>query len=90
MNKTEFYKAVADRTGMTQKDTKTVFETAQEILTETLKADEEVKIFDGVTFSRVYRDARESRNPRTGEAITVDAKYTPKVKIGKVFKEAIA
>lgn len=90
MNKTEFYKAVADRTGMTQKDTKTVFETAQEILTETLKADEEVKMFDGVTFSRVYRDAREARNPQTGEVITVEGKYAPKVKIGKVFKEAIA
>lgn len=90
MNKTEFYKAVADRTGMTQKDTKTVFETAQDVLIETLKADDEVKMFDGVTFQRVFKEARESRNPRTGEAITVDAKYTPKVKVGKVFKEAIA
>lgn len=90
MNKTEFYRAVANRTGMTQKDTKTVFETAQEILTEKLKADEEVKMFDGITFSRVYRDARQSRNPQTGETIMVEGKYAPKVKIGKIFKEAIA
>ena len=89
MNKTEFYKAVADRTGMTIKDTKTVFETAQEIMHEALRRDEEVKMFDGITFSRVYREARAGRNPSTGETITVEAKYAPKVKIGKVFKEAI-
>lgn len=90
MNKTEFYKAVAEKTGMTQKDTKIVFEAAQEILFETVKAEEEVKMFDGVTFSRAYKEARTSRNPRTGENINVPAKYVPKVKIGKSFKDAVA
>ena len=40
MNKNEFYRAVAEKTGMTIKDTKTVFETAQEVLINAIKADE--------------------------------------------------
>jgi len=89
MNKNEFYRAVAEKTGMTIKDTKTVFETAQEVLIDTIKADEEIKMFDGVTFARTFKPSRVSRNPRTGETIQVAEKYAPKVKFGKVFKAAV-
>ncbi len=90
MNKTEFYKAVAEKTGMTIKDTKTVFETAQEVLFNTVAAGDEVRMFDGVTFQKVHKEARNSRNPQTGEAIVIPARNVPKVKIGKAFKEAVA
>ncbi len=90
MVKNDFYKAVAAKTGMTIKDTKTVFEMAEEVLTEAVKADEEVKMFNGITFARKHTEARVARNPRTGEAVEVPAKNVPKVKFGKAFKEAIA
>ena len=89
MNKKEFYKAVAEKTGMTQKDTKTIFETGQEVMFEAVRNNEEVKMFDGVGFTRVLKDARTVKNPRTGEAIDVPAKYVPKVKIGSAFKTAV-
>lgn len=90
MTKAEFYKAVAEKTGMTIKDTKTVFETAQEVLFNTVATGEEVKMFDGVTFQRFHKEARNSRNPRTGEMMVVPAKNVPKVKFGKMFKDAVA
>lgn len=90
MTKTDFYKAVAEKTGMTIKDTKTVFETAQDVMFEAVKSGEEVKMFDGVTFMRVHKDARTARNPQTGMMVEVAAKDVPKVKIGKQFKDAVA
>lgn len=89
MNKKEFYRAVAKKTGMTQKDTKTIFETGQEVMFDALRNDEEVKMFDGIGFTRVYKEAKTSRNPRTGEMVDVPAKYVPKVKIGAQFKAAV-
>jgi DNA-binding protein HU-beta len=89
MTRTEFYKAVAMKTGMTQKDTRTVFEAAQEVVLDALRADDEVKVFDGVSLSRVLREARTARNPHTGETMTIPAKYAPKAKFGKMFKTAV-
>ncbi len=89
MNKKEFYKAVAEKTGMTQKDTRIVFETGQEVMFDALRHDEEVKMFDGVGFTRVYKEARTGHNPSTGETVDIPAKYVPKVKIGAQFKAAV-
>lgn len=89
MNKAEFYKAVAEKTGMTQKDTRTVFKTAQEIMFEAVKNDDEVRMFDGVGFARVYKNPRTIRNPHTGDAMEIEGKYVPKVKIGNAFKAAV-
>ena len=41
------------------------------------------------TFSIVKRKARKGRNPKTGEAIKVAAKFTPKFKPAKAFKEEV-
>lgn len=90
MHRNEFYRAVAMEAGMTIKDTKKIFETGQKVLCDTLKKNEQVKLFDGIIFERVYREARSFRNPITGGTVSVSAKYVPKIKIGKAFKELIA
>lgn len=89
MTKTDFYRQVAEKTGMTIKDTKTVFEVGQEVMFDAVKKGEEVKVFDGVTFTKVHKEARTARNPQTGVMMDVPAKDVPKVKIGKIFKEAV-
>lgn len=89
MNKTEFIKAVANKTGYTQKDVKAVIDCMREITFETLGKHEEVKMFDGVTFAVVHKDARTARNPQTGETFTTDPKWVPKFKAGKALKDAI-
>jgi DNA-binding protein HU-beta len=88
MNKTEFVKAVATATGYTQKDVKAVLEAAQNVVFNTIK-NEEVKIFDGLTATAVFKEAHEARSPLTGGTVQVPAKYVPKMKIGKAFKDAI-
>lgn len=88
MNKTELIKAIAEKAGYTQKDVKTVMETLQEVVFDTIK-DEEVKLMDGVTLAAVYKEATTARNPMTGETVDVPAKYAPKCKFGAAIKNAI-
>ena len=89
MLRNEFYKAVAAETGMTIKDTKVVFESAEKVIVDDLKAGNDVHVFDGVTFTKKYKEAGVARNPRTGESVAVPAKYVPKVKFGKKFKDGV-
>lgn len=89
MNKTEMIKAVANETGFTQKDIKTVLDVLQNVVVATLP-NEPVKLFDGLTLETVERAARAGHNPQTGEPLTIPARVVPKAKFGKVFKEAVA
>lgn len=88
MNKTELIKAIADKTGFTQKDVKTVMETLQDVVYSTIKT-EEVKLMDSVSLSAVYKEATTARNPMTGATVNVPAKYAPKCKFGKSIKDAL-
>lgn len=88
MNKTELIKAVADKAGYTQKDVKTVMETLQEVVFNTIKT-EEVKLMDGITITSVYKEATTARNPMDGSTVQVAAKYAPKCKFGKAIKDSL-
>ena len=88
MNKTELIKVVADKVEMTQKDVKAVMEALQEVVFETIKT-EEVKLMDGVTLTAVYKEATTARNPQTGQAVQVSARYAPKAKFGVALKNAL-
>lgn len=86
MKKAEFIRAIADKTGFTQKDTREVLNAVQEVTYENLKNGEDVTVMDGLTLTRIFRDEHEARNPRTGEKFTVPGKYVPKCKIGTKIK----
>ena len=88
MTKNELIKAIAEKAEFTQKDVKKVIDTLQEIVFTTVK-NEEVKIIDGLTATAVFKEAREARSPLTGETVQVPAKFVPKMKIGKAFKDAV-
>lgn len=88
MNKVELIKVIADKTGFTQKDVKTVMEAVQDVVFTTIK-NEEIKIMDGITLTSVYKEATTARNPMDGSVVNVPAKYAPKAKFGKAIKDAI-
>ena len=48
-----------------------------------------VDITGFVKFTKVHREARTGKNPRTGEAIAISAKYAPKAEFKKAFKDQI-
>ncbi|HQG65648.1 MAG TPA: HU family DNA-binding protein [Smithella sp.] len=55
----------------------------------TLKKRDKIFISDFGTFSVVKRKARKGRNPRTGEAVKIAARFTPRFKAAKTFKETV-
>ena len=90
MNKVELIKAVAEATNNTQKDIKVIMEAVQDVTYGALVEGDEVKLMDGVTLSATqHKEARQGRNPRTGESVEVDAKNAVKCKFGKAIKDAV-
>ena len=63
----------------------TVFET----IIDALENGDRVELRGFGAFSVRHRDARAGRNPRTGEAVHVEAKAVPFFKMGKGMKERL-
>ncbi len=89
MNKKELIKAVATKTGFSQKDITEVVDVILGTITDTLVDGNEVNIAGFGKFLVQERAAREGVNPRTGEALHIEASKTPKFKAGKALKDAV-
>lgn len=84
MNKTEWVKAVAEKSGYTEKDVKAVLEAGMNVIKEkTTKDKEPVQLIGFGTFAPKTRAARTGRNPQTGKAIKIPASDTVTFKKGK-------
>ncbi len=82
MNKTELIKKVAEKSGLTQADSKKALEATLATIKEALAADDSVALIGFGTFSTGIRPAREGKNPRTGEKIYIAEKKVAKFKAG--------
>ena len=89
MNKTDLVEVVALKTGMTKKDAEAAVKAVNEAIAEALAAGDKVQIVGFGTYSVKTRAAREGRNPKTGEAMTIAASKTPAFTAGKALKDAI-
>ncbi len=97
MTKTDLIDAVAEKTGLTKKDSgeavNAVFDTIVEFLSgEARKAEadrEGVQIIGFGTFEVKDRSERKGRNPQTGEEITIPARTVPVFRAGKSFKDSV-
>ena len=89
MNKTELIKKVAAENGLTQKDAAGVVDSVLNSIMDSLAARKPVTLIGFGTFTCRHRDAREGRNPATGEAMSFAASNTPIFKAGKAFKDKV-
>ena len=89
MNKKELIKAIADRTGLSLKDTEKTIDGFVDVATGNLRAGKEVKLPGFGNFQVVQRAARQARNPHTGGMISVAAKKAMKFKASKNLKDLI-
>ena len=89
MNKTELVAAVAEQAGLSKKDAEAAVKAFTDVVAEALKAGDKIQLVGFGTFEVSERAAREGRNPRTGETMTIEASKTPKFKAGKALKDAI-
>ena len=88
MNKTEFIKAIAEKTGLSKKDAAAAVAAALETITQTIKEDT-VSLSGFGTVGCKQRVAREGKNPRTGELVTISAANVPYFKASKSLKETV-
>ncbi len=90
MTKSGLIEEVAKRTPhISKKDTEVVVNTIFDSMTQALKEGERIEIRGFGSFQVKTRDAREGRNPKTGEPVQISAKRTPFFKVGKELKEMV-
>ena len=90
MNKTELIAAVAEKTGMSKKDTEAVIAATLNTITEALAEEEKVQLVGFGSFEVKKREARTGLNPKTLEKIEIPASKAPVFKAGKALKDAVA
>jgi DNA-binding protein HU-beta len=89
MNKVELISNVADKSGLTKKDSEKAVNAVFETIQETLAEGERVQLIGFGTFEVRTRKARKGRNPQTGEEIEIPETVVPAFKAGKTLKEAV-
>jgi integration host factor subunit beta len=72
-----------------QRDMERIVTTIFEEITSALARGDRVELRGFGAFSVKKRGSRTGRNPRTGEAVSVSAKYIPYFKTGKELREKI-
>ena len=89
MNKTDLVKAVADA-GLTKKDAEKAVAAVFGAIEGALAKGDKVQLIGFGTFEVRERAAKEGRNPKTGEKITIAASKVPAFKAGAALKAAVA
>ena len=89
MSKTELVAAIAEKTGLTKKDSEAAVNAFIGTVTEQLKKGEKVQLIGFGTFEVSERAERTGRNPQTGKEMTIAASKAPKFKAGKALKDMI-
>jgi DNA-binding protein HU-beta len=89
MQKTDFIKAVAEQTGISQKETKQVIDAALKVIEDALKRGEKVTLTGFGTFEVRQRQAREGVNPQTRAKINIPATKTPGFSASSTLKDAV-
>ena len=90
MNKAELIAAVAEKVGLSKKDTEKAINATFDTITATMEAGEKVQLVGFGVFDVKERATHIGRNPKTKEPIEIAASRVPFFKAGKALKDAIA
>ena len=89
MNKAELITSMAEKSQLTKKDAESALKAFIDSVQEALENGDKVQLIGFGTFETRERAAREGRNPRTGETMTIAASKSPKFKAGKALKDSL-
>ena len=90
MNKTELIASVAEKAGLSKKDSEKAVSAMLDTITATLEAGEKVQLVGFGVFDVKVRGARVGRNPKTKEEIAIPESRVPQFKAGKALKDVIS
>jgi DNA-binding protein HU-beta len=89
MTKNEFVDRVASKAGLSKKDAGNAVDAVISSIEGALSSGEEVNFTGFGKFHVAERGAREGRNPRTGESMTIAASRVPRFSAGSGLKKAV-
>ncbi len=89
MRKKELVAAIAEKTGLKEKDAAAALQAFADVVGDELKKGESVQLIGFGTFDVSERAARIGRNPHSGEEIEIKASKAPRFKAGKALKDKI-
>jgi len=87
--KADFVASVAEKTGLSKKDSEAALTAVLDTLQEQVGAGKRVNLPGFGTFTLRERAARKGRNPRTGEDLQIAASKSPGFSAAKAWKDAI-
>ena len=87
MNKAELINAVAEKAGLSKKDTETVVNATIDVIAGALADGDKVQLVGFGAFEVKSRAERTGRNPKTKEEIKIPASKVPVFKPGKALKD---
>ena len=80
---------MAEKADLTKADAGRALDAMVEGVTKGLKEDGKVTLVGFGTFTAKKREAREGRNPQTGETVKIAARVVPGFKAGSKLKDAL-
>ena len=89
MNKNDLIQQLADRTGLQKNDAAKAVDGVFDLITETLKSGDEVRLTGFGVFVVSTRAGGKGRNPQTGEEITIKPSKAPRFRPGKQLKDSL-
>ncbi len=90
MTKADLINVVAQKAGLTKKDSEIAVSAVLEAVTEALAGGDKVSLVGFGTFEVKNRAERKGINPRTKEEISIAASKLPSFKAGKALKDAVS
>ena len=90
MNKGELIDAISEKADVSKKQAESLLNATLETIVENVCEGEKVTLVGFGSFEKRHRNARNGRNPQTGEALSIPATDVPAFSAGKSFKELVA
>lgn len=89
MTKAELAGRVADKIHLTKKQTEAIVNILFACITDALQEGDKVELRGFGSFRTRSRNAREGRNPKTGDTVQIPSKKVPFFKAGKELREVV-
>lgn len=90
MTKSELIKAIAKKASLTEAQTNEAVKALTDVITDALAEGDKIQLPGLLTAETVERPARNGRNPRTGESMTIPAHKAVKLSASSTLKKAVS
>nr|BDA98291.1 DNA binding histon like protein [Rhodomonas sp. NIES-1006] len=89
MNKKDLVEIVAEKRQLTKKESEEIITIVLETIIKAVSEGDKVTLVGFGSFEARERQAREGRNPKTGEKLYIPAARVPTFSVGKFFKDSV-